>query len=112
MAVSTLLMRLKLQTRIERELKQTYENSVHGTKCSRRHPERPRVNVIIGQLFDDFTPLAGDRNYAEDCAVIGGMARYGQGVMVMGTEKGSTTDERINGILAWRDLKVTARQPA
>ena len=61
-----------------------------------RHPERPRVSAIINQLFDDFTPLAGDRNYAEDYAVIGGMARFrGQGVMVMGTEKGSTTEERI-----------------
>jgi acetyl-CoA carboxylase carboxyl transferase subunit alpha len=61
-----------------------------------RHPERPRVSTIINQLFEDFTPLAGDRNYAEDYAVIGGMARFrGQAVMVMGTEKGSSTEERI-----------------
>ena len=54
------------------------------------------MSTIINQLFDDFTPLAGDRNYAEDYAVIGGMARFrGQGVMVMGTEKGSSTEERI-----------------
>ena len=47
-------------------------------------------------MFEDFTPLAGDRNYAEDYAVIGGMARFrGQAVMVMGTEKGSNTEERI-----------------
>ena len=87
----------KLQTRIERELKQTYEKLGPWDKVQvARHPERPRVSAIIGQLFDDFTPLAGDRNYAEDYAVIGGMARFcGQGVMVMGTEKGSTTDERI-----------------
>jgi acetyl-CoA carboxylase carboxyl transferase subunit alpha len=87
----------KLQTRIERELKQTYEKLGPWEKVQvARHPERPRVSAIISQLFDDFTPLAGDRNYAEDYAVIGGMARFrGQGVMVMGTEKGSTTEERI-----------------
>jgi len=87
----------KLQTRIERELKQTYEKLGPWEKVQvARHPERPRVSAIIKQLFDDFTPLAGDRNYAEDYAVIGGMARFrGQGVMVMGTEKGSTTEERI-----------------
>ena len=87
----------KLQTRIERELKQTYEKLGPWEKVQvARHPERPRVSAIIKQLFDDFTPLAGDRNYAEDYAVIGGMARFcGQGVMVMGTEKGNTTEERI-----------------
>ena len=87
----------KLQTRIERELKQTYEKLSPWEKVQvARHPERPRVSTIINQLFDDFTPLAGDRNYAEDYAVIGGMARFrGQGVMVIGTEKGNTTEERI-----------------
>ena len=87
----------KLQTRIERELKTTYERLGPWEKVQvARHPDRPRVSAIIDQLFDDFTPLAGDRNYAEDYAVIGGMARFrGQAVMVMGTEKGRTTEERI-----------------
>jgi acetyl-CoA carboxylase carboxyl transferase subunit alpha len=87
----------KLQTRIERELKQTYEKLGPWEKVQvARHPDRPRVSAIINQLFEDFTPLAGDRNYAEDYAVIGGMARFrGQAVMVMGTEKGSSTEERI-----------------
>jgi len=87
----------KLQTRIERELKQTYEKLGPWEKVQvARHPERPRVSAIFTQLFEDFTPLAGDRNYAEDYAVIGGMARFrGQAVMVMGTEKGSNTEERI-----------------
>ena len=87
----------KLQTRIERELKQTYEKLGPWEKVQvARHPDRPRVSAIISQLFEDFTPLAGDRNYAEDYAVIGGMARFrGQAVMVMGTEKGSSTEERI-----------------
>jgi acetyl-CoA carboxylase carboxyl transferase subunit alpha len=87
----------KLQTRIERELKQTYEKLGAWEKVQvARHPERPKVRGIVDQLFEDFTPLAGDRNYAEDHAVIAGMARFrGQSVMVMGTEKGSTTEERI-----------------
>ena len=87
----------KLQTRIERELKQTYEKLGAWEKVQvARHPDRPKVKAIFDQLFDDFTPLAGDRNFAEDHAVIGGMARFrGQAVMVIGTEKGSTTDERI-----------------
>ena len=87
----------KLQTRIERELKQTYDKLGPWEKVQvARHPERPRVSAIFAQLFEDFTPLAGDRNYAEDYAVIGGMARFrGQAVMVMGTEKGSNTEERI-----------------
>ena len=73
----------KLQTRIERELKQTYEKLGPWEKVQvARHPERPRVSAIIKQLFDDFTPLSGDRNYAEDYAVIGGMARFrGQGAV-------------------------------
>ena len=87
----------KLQTRIERELKQTYEKLGAWEKVQvARHPERPKVRAIVDQLFEDFTPLAGDRNYSEDHAVIAGMARFrGQSVMVMGTEKVSTTEERI-----------------
>ena len=87
----------KLQTRIERELKQTYEKLGAWEKVQvARHPERPKVRAIFDRLLTDFTPLAGDRNYAEDHAVIAGMARFrGQPVMVMGTEKGSSTEERV-----------------
>jgi acetyl-CoA carboxylase carboxyl transferase subunit alpha len=87
----------KLQTRIERELKQTYEKLGAWEKVQvARHPDRPKIRNIFDRLFDDFTPLAGDRNFSEDHAVIGGMARFrGQAVMVMGTEKGSNTEERI-----------------
>ena len=61
-----------------------------------RHPERPKLVQIISHMFTDFTPLSGDRNYAEDYAIIGGLARFhGRPVVVMGTEKGSTTEERI-----------------
>jgi acetyl-CoA carboxylase carboxyl transferase subunit alpha len=54
------------------------------------------VTAIFDRLFDNFTPLAGDRNFSEDHAIIGGMASFrGHSVMVMGTEKGRTTEERI-----------------
>ena len=87
----------KLQTRIERELKQTYEKLGAWEKVQvARHPDRPKVTAIFDRLFDNFTPLAGDRNFSEDHAIIGGMASFrGQSVMVMGTEKGRTTEERI-----------------
>jgi acetyl-CoA carboxylase carboxyl transferase subunit alpha len=87
----------KLQTRIERELKQTYEKLGAWEKVQvARHPDRPKVTAIFDRLFEDFTPLAGDRNFSEDHAIIGGMARFrGQSVMVIGTEKGRTTEERI-----------------
>ena len=57
----------KLQTRIDRELKTAYEKLVPWEQVQvARHPDRPRVSTIINQLFVDFTPLAGDRYYAED----------------------------------------------
>ena len=87
----------KLQARIERELKQTYEKLGAWEKVQvARHPDRPKITEIFDRLLDDFTPLAGDRNFAADYAIIGGMARFrGQSVMVMGTEKGNGTEQRI-----------------
>ncbi|MDA8915309.1 acetyl-CoA carboxylase carboxyltransferase subunit alpha, partial [Alphaproteobacteria bacterium] len=61
-----------------------------------RHPERPKLVQIIDQLFTEFTELSGDRNFKEDFAIIGGLARFrGRPVIIVGTEKGSTTEERI-----------------
>ncbi|MFA7440493.1 MAG: acetyl-CoA carboxylase carboxyltransferase subunit alpha [Sphingomonadaceae bacterium] len=61
-----------------------------------RHPERPRFLRIADQLFDDFTPLAGDRKFADDPAIIGGLAYFrGQPVMLIGHEKGDTTETRV-----------------
>ena len=87
----------KLQSRIEKELAQTYQKLGPWEKVQvARHPERPKVVQIIAHMFSDFVPLSGDRNYAEDYAIIGGLARFkGQPVVVMGTEKGSTTEQRI-----------------
>ncbi len=61
-----------------------------------RHPERPHAVDYIETLIGDFTPMAGDRKFAEDFAVIGGLGRFhGQPVMVIGQEKGSDTTSRI-----------------
>ncbi len=61
-----------------------------------RHPERPHFKHYIAGMFDDFMPLAGDRNFADDHAIIGGFARFrGQRVMVMGHEKGDDIPSRM-----------------
>jgi acetyl-CoA carboxylase carboxyl transferase subunit alpha len=61
-----------------------------------RHAERPKAERVIASLITDFTPLAGDRAFADDAAIIGGMGRFrGQPVMVLGTEKGTDTESRI-----------------
>ncbi|PJE30323.1 acetyl-CoA carboxylase carboxyltransferase subunit alpha [Pseudooceanicola antarcticus] len=66
-------------------------------KCQvARHPDRPHCKDYIQALFSEFTPLAGDRNFAEDLAVMGGLARLGdRPVMVIGHEKGHDTKSRI-----------------
>jgi len=61
-----------------------------------RHPQRPHCLDYIGALIDDFVPLAGDRTYGEDQAIIGGFGRFhGESVCVIGHEKGSDTESRL-----------------
>ncbi|MFG1480553.1 acetyl-CoA carboxylase carboxyltransferase subunit alpha [Xanthobacter sp. V4C-4] len=61
-----------------------------------RHPLRPHFAAFASGLFEEFTPLAGDRKFGEDEAIIGGFARFrGESVCVLGHEKGSTTETRI-----------------
>jgi acetyl-CoA carboxylase carboxyl transferase subunit alpha len=61
-----------------------------------RHPERPHAVDYIESLFSEFTPMAGDRKFAEDFAVIGGIGRFrGLPVMVLGQEKGNDTTSRL-----------------
>ena len=66
-------------------------------KCQiARHPDRPHCKDYIEALFTDYTPLAGDRNFADDHAVMGGMARFDdRPVVVIGHEKGNDTNSRI-----------------
>lgn len=87
----------KLQTKVERLLAQTYAKLTPWQKTQvARHPDRPNTTDYLDALIDDFTPLAGDRLFAEDRAIIGGLGRFrGHSVMVMGHEKGSDTEARM-----------------
>jgi acetyl-CoA carboxylase carboxyl transferase subunit alpha len=78
-------------------LKDLYKNLDPWRKCQvARHPDRPHCKDYIDALFTEYTTLAGDRNFADDHAVMGGLARFNdQPVMVIGQEKGSDTKTRI-----------------
>ncbi len=78
-------------------LKDLYKNLDPWRKCMvARHPDRPHCKDYIDALFTEFTTLAGDRNFADDHAVMGGIARFNdQPVMVIGHEKGHDTKTRI-----------------
>jgi len=78
-------------------LKDLYKSLTPWRKCQvARHPDRPHCQDYVKAMFTDFTPLAGDRNFADDHAVIGGLARFSdQPVMVIGHEKGNDTKSRI-----------------
>ncbi|MBT4232912.1 MAG: acetyl-CoA carboxylase carboxyltransferase subunit alpha [Marinovum sp.] len=79
-------------------LKTLYSDLTPWRKCQvARHQDRPHCKDYISHLFDDYTPLAGDRNFADDHAVMGGLARFsGTPVMVIGHEKGADTKSRIS----------------
>ncbi len=87
----------KLQAKVDRLLADTYANLTPWQKTMvARHPQRPHFLDYVARLMDDFTPLAGDRNFAEDCAILGGPARFrGRAVMVIGHEKGHDTQTRL-----------------
>src|SRR6056297_3222255 len=79
-------------------LRDLYKNLSPWRKCQvARHPERPHCKDYIEALFTEYTPLAGDRNFADDHAVMGGLARLNDTpVMVIGHEKGHDTKSRID----------------
>ncbi len=78
-------------------LQDLYADLTPWRKCQvARHPDRPHCKDYIEALFAEYTPLAGDRNFADDHAVMGGLARLNdQPVMVIGHEKGTDTKTRI-----------------
>ena len=86
-----------LDKKAEEMLKTLYGSLTPWRKCQvARHPDRPHCKDYIEALFTEFTPLAGDRGFADDHAVMGGLARFnGRPVMVIGQEKGSDTKSRI-----------------
>ncbi len=87
----------KLQNKVDRLLRQTYARLTPWQKTLvARHPERPQFTDYVAGLIEDFTPLAGDRTFGEDPAVIGGLGRFrGYSAVVMGHEKGADTDARV-----------------
>lgn len=87
----------KLQGKIEKLLVHAYSKLTPWQKTQvARHHDRPHALEYVSALIDDFTPLAGDRQFAEDPAVIGGLGRFkGNAVVVLGNEKGSGTDGRL-----------------
>ena len=87
----------RLQTRVDRQLDQTYSKLSPWQKVQvARHPGRPHCLDYVKGLITEFTPLAGDRGYAEDNAIIGGLGRFeGQSVVVIGQEKGHDTESRV-----------------
>lgn len=87
----------RLQARVDRQLTQTYAKLTPWQKVQvARHPARPHCLDYVRGLITDFTPLAGDRGYAEDNAIIGGLGRFeGRSVVVIGQEKGNDTESRV-----------------
>src|ERR1700760_4751297 len=87
----------RLTTVADKQLRTTYAKLTPWQKTQvARHPERPKAQDYIDTLITDFTPLAGDRAFADDAAVLGGMGRFdGRPVMVLGTEKGIDTESRV-----------------
>ncbi|MCB1332449.1 MAG: acetyl-CoA carboxylase carboxyltransferase subunit alpha [Roseivivax sp.] len=86
-----------LDRKADQLLKDLYTKLTPWRKCQvARHPDRPHCRDYIEALFTEFTPLAGDRNFADDHAVMGGLARFNdRPVVVIGHEKGNDTQSRI-----------------
>jgi len=78
-------------------LSNLYADMSPWRKCQvARHPERPHTTDYISYIINEYTPLSGDRNFAEDLAIVGGLGRLGDTpVVVMGHEKGNSTESRL-----------------
>jgi acetyl-CoA carboxylase carboxyl transferase subunit alpha len=87
----------RLRDKAQALLKATYAKLTPWQKAQvARHPDRPHCRDYVAALMEDYTPLAGDRAFADDAAVMGGMGRFrGRAVMVLGTERGHDTESRV-----------------
>src|ERR1700761_5175907 len=87
----------RLQEKVDKQLRGIYGRLTPAQKVQvARHPERPHCLDYIRALVEDFTPLAGDRAFAEDQAIIGGLGRFmGQACVIIGQERGHDTESRI-----------------
>ena len=87
----------RLQAKSERMLRDTYGKLTPWQKTQvARHPDRPHLKDYVAALVEDFMPLAGDRNFGEDQAIVGGLGRIGgRKAVVIGHEKGDDTASRL-----------------
>ena len=87
----------RLETKASKLLKDTYAKLTPWQKAQvARHPDRPHFKDYVAGIADDFLPLAGDRSFADDPAIVGGLARIdGRRVMLIGHEKGEDTASRL-----------------
>jgi len=87
----------RIEAKAAQALKELYGELTPWQKTQvARHPQRPHCLDYVGVLIADFVPLAGDRKYGEDAAIVGGFGRFrGESVCVIGQEKGSDTDDRL-----------------
>ncbi|MEM9223446.1 MAG: acetyl-CoA carboxylase carboxyltransferase subunit alpha [Pseudomonadota bacterium] len=87
----------KLEDKAERALADIYAKLTPWQKTEvARHPDRPHASHYVSRLVEDFSPLAGDRSFAEDAAVLAGVGRFrGRSIAVLGTERGADTESRL-----------------
>ena len=87
----------RLSDKVEKQLRALYAKLTPSQKVQvARHAQRPHTVDYIKGLITDFTPLAGDRQFADDKAIIGGLGRFnGQSVVVIGTERGAELETRL-----------------
>ncbi|HEX8365943.1 MAG TPA: acetyl-CoA carboxylase carboxyltransferase subunit alpha [Allosphingosinicella sp.] len=87
----------RLGAKAERLLRETYQRLTPWQKTQvARHPERPHFKDYVAALVEDFVPLAGDRAFGEDQAIVGGLGRFrGRKLMLIGHEKGDDTASRL-----------------
>jgi acetyl-CoA carboxylase carboxyl transferase subunit alpha len=88
---------MRLQDKVQKQIRATYARLTPWQRVLvARHAERPHAQRYIDRLITDYTPLAGDRSFGEDSAIVGGMGRLqGRSIVILGQEKGDDTDSRI-----------------
>jgi acetyl-CoA carboxylase carboxyl transferase subunit alpha len=87
----------KIEEKAAQALADLYANLTPWQKTLvARHPQRPHLTDFVNELITEFTPLAGDRKFGEDEALMGGFGRFrGESICVIGQEKGASTESRI-----------------
>jgi acetyl-CoA carboxylase carboxyl transferase subunit alpha len=87
----------QLEEKVEAQIRLVYNKLTPWQKTQvARHPERPKALAYVDALITEWTPLAGDRAFADDAAVIAGLGRFnGRAVVVLGTERGTDTESRV-----------------